>query len=60
MSIEKKQNKEKLSAQDTELKTEPPLSEKDEQNQAIERTAELQKEVTKRRRKRISRYRSDQ
>lgn len=59
MSIEKDQNKEKLSTQDTELKPEPPLSERDEQNQAIERTAELQKELTKRKRKRISRDRSE-
>lgn len=60
MSSEKDQNKEKPITQDTELRTEPPLSEKDEQNQAIERTAELQKEVTKRKRKRISRDKADE
>lgn len=36
-----------------QLITEEPLSEKDEQSRAIQRTAEIQDELTKKKRKRI-------
>lgn len=56
MSIKKEGTKKGGNAITTkELVTEEPLSEKDEQSKAIERTAEIQTEIAKKKRKRIIR-----
>lgn len=56
MSIKKEGTKQEGDAVPSkELITEEPLSEKDEQSKAIERTAEMQTEITRKKRKRIIR-----
>lgn len=56
MPKEKDQTKPGTSADNkNELTTEWPLSEKDEQSQAIKRTADIQEQHTRKKRKRIRR-----